>query len=269
MNDPNKKIVIVKIRNGEYADLFRKVYGPNSLDPKNVDAAYLQMAEAIVAFESTNELNKFTSKFDYYIKGRVDLSDQEKRGLTLFKKPENTCDTCHHSDVGPFSSEPLFTDFTYGNPGFPSNLGMLGNTDALRSYFPFYFLSKQLNPDGLNFVDLGLGGALKNAGYSSDVYTPQLGKFKVLSLRNAAKTAPFGHNGVFKTLKEVVHFYNTRDTLGNCAARSDPKPGVNCWPLPEVPQTKNPAVGHLGLSDADENDIVAFINTLTDGFVVP
>ena len=96
--------------------------------------------------------------------------------------------------------------------------------------------------------------------------TAEFGKFKVPSLRNVAVTAPYGHNGVFKTLKEVVHLYNTRDTLGNCAKRTDPLSGKNCWPLPEVNQTKNPLVGHLGLSDADENDIVAFLNTLTDGF---
>lgn len=268
MNDPNKKIVVMNIRNGEYADLFRKVYGPNSLDPKNVDTAYLQMAKAIVAFEGTNELNKFTSKFDYYIKGQAVFTPQEKRGLDLFTDPNNTCDTCHHTTVGPFSSEPLFTDFTYGNPGFPSNLGMLGDTPALKAYFPYYFLSKQFNPDGLNFIDRGLGEALKNSGkYPSSVYTPEFGKFKVPSLRNVAITAPYGHNGVFKTLKEVVHLYNTRDTLGNCATKTNPIPGNNCWPLPEVPQTKNILVGHLGLSDGDENDIVAFLNTLTDGYI--
>ncbi len=267
MNDPNKKIVIEKIRNGEYANLFRKVYGPKSLDVKNVNTAYIQMAQAIAAFESTDELNKFTSKFDYYRKNLTDLTPQEKRGLALFTTPNNTCDTCHHTTVGPFADQPLFTDFTYGNPGFPSNLGMLGKTAALKAYFPYYFEPKQFNPDGLKFIDLGLGGALRNAGYTSDVYTPNFGKFKVPSLRNVAVTAPYGHNGVFKTLKDVVHLYNTRDTLGNCVKRKDPLPGKNCWPLPEVNETKNLAVGHLGLSDVDEDDIVAFLNTLTDGFI--
>lgn len=72
------------------------------------------------------------------------------------------------------------------------------------------------------------------------------------------------HNGVFRNLKEVVHFYNTRDILGDCALNSAPKPGVNCWPSPEVKANINPLVGNLGLSDSEENDIVAFLKTLTD-----
>ena len=270
MNDPNMLRVIEKIRLSEYANLFRKVYGPNSLDLKNVDTAYQQMAQAIAAFEKTDELNKFTSKYDAYLAGKATLTPQEEHGLKLFKDPNNTCDTCHHSDVGPFADKPLFTDFTYGNPGFASNLGMLGNTQNLKIYYPFYFLPKNLNPDGLKFVDQGLGGFLKKAGYPADGsqgYVNQTGKFKVPSLRNVAVTGPYTHNGGLTTLKQVIHFYNTRDTLGDCATNPKPKPSDNCWPQPEFPATKNLAVGHLGLSDSDENDIVAFLNTLTDGYI--
>jgi cytochrome c peroxidase len=83
------------------------------------------------------------------------------------------------------------------------------------------------------------------------------------------------HNGYLKSLKEVVHFYNTRDkpgyaqnvTSGNCAPGTTEK--VNCWPMPEVPQTKDMTVGNLGLTDQEENQIVAFLKTLTDGFTQP
>ena len=81
------------------------------------------------------------------------------------------------------------------------------------------------------------------------------------------------HNGYLKSLKEVVHFYNTRDvfpfnvTSGNCPQGTTEK--VNCWPMPEVPSTKDMTIGKLGLSDHEENQVVAFLETLTDGFTTP
>jgi cytochrome c peroxidase len=81
------------------------------------------------------------------------------------------------------------------------------------------------------------------------------------------------HNGYLKSLKEVVHFYNTRDvfpfpvTVGNCPPGTVEK--VNCWPMPEVPGTKDMTIGNLHLSDQEENQIVSFLLTLTDGFTTP
>src|SRR5260370_5588946 len=76
-----------------------------------------------------------------------------------------------------------------------------------------------------------------------------------------------------KSLKELVHFYNTRDVYkqsvesGNCPAGTIEK--VTCWPSPEVPQNLDMTVGHLGLSDLEENQIVIFLQTLSDGFTTP
>lgn len=79
----------------------------------------------------------------------------------------------------------------------------------------------------------------------------------------------YGHNGYFKSLKEIVHFYNTRDTLPRCTPQ-DPGEGVSCWPAPETTANmKTSKVGHLDLSDAQENAIVAFLKTLTDGWQPP
>jgi hypothetical protein len=62
------------------------------------------------------------------------------------------------------------------------------------------------------------------------------------------------HNGVFKSLKEVVHFYNTRD--------------VEDWPEPEVAVNVNSdELGDLGLTKKEEVDIVAFMMTLNDGYM--
>ena len=87
-----------------------------------------------------------------------------------------------------------------------------------------------------------------------------MGKHKVPTLRNVAKanalTFPkaYMHNGVFKSLKEVVHFYNTRDVVD--------------WPPPEVEENVNTdELGDLGLTDEEEDAIVAFMRTLSDGYV--
>jgi hypothetical protein len=83
----------------------------------------------------------------------------------------------------------------------------------------------------------------------------------------------FFHNGYAKSLKQLVHFYNTRDvfpepvTSGNCPAGTTEK--VTCWPMPEVPNNIDMTVGKLGLSDLEENQIVAFLQTLSDGFTTP
>jgi cytochrome c peroxidase len=131
------------------------------------------------------------------------------------------------------------------------------------------------NPEGKAFVDTGLGGYLKEAGYKASIYEPEIGKFKVPTLRNVDKrpsphfVKAFGHNGYFKTLKEIVHFYNTRDVLPRCEKTSDPRPGSNCWPEPEVSSNLNKEeLGNLGLTEDEENAIVTFLKTLSDGYTM-
>ncbi len=95
----------------------------------------------------------------------------------------------------------------------------------------------------------------------------ELGKHKVMSLRNIAVTAPYGHNGVFSSLEQVSHFYNTRDTLGTVASDTSPGFGVTGWPAPEVPQNVNvDELGNLGLTADEEAALVAFMKTLTDNY---
>jgi len=231
MNNPDKAAVINKIKAAPYASLFEEVYGPGALD--DVETAYHQMAGAIAAFEGTDELNRFTSKFDYVQAGLASLTQQERRGQMLFNGRAN-CSACHIAGMmgmggmGGGGGPVLFTDFRYHNLGLPRN-----------QEYPFTLFDPEV-------VDLGLGGVLNIAGEN--------GKFKTPHLRNIALTPPYMHNGVLETLKDVVHFYNTRDI-----------PGL--WPAPEVPENVNTTLlGNLGLSDADENDIVAFMLTLTDGY---
>ena len=83
----------------------------------------------------------------------------------------------------------------------------------------------------------------------------------------------FFHNGYIKSLKQLVHFYNTRDvfpfkvTSGHCPPGTTEK--VDCWPMPEVLANIGMGVGNLGLTDQEEDQIVAFLQTLTDGFTTP
>jgi len=77
----------------------------------------------------------------------------------------------------------------------------------------------------------------------------------------------YSHNGYFKSLEQIVHFYNTRDVLARCESINKPKPGVNCWPAPEVPENVNKTeLGNLGLTRGEEAAIVAFLKTLSDGY---
>ena len=77
------------------------------------------------------------------------------------------------------------------------------------------------------------------------------------------------HNGYFKSLKKVVHFYNTRDVLPRCKP-NDPSEKVSCWPAPEDSSNLNKTqLGKLGLTDEEENNLVSFLKTLTDGFKKP
>ncbi|MBP8304687.1 MAG: cytochrome-c peroxidase [Phycisphaerae bacterium] len=236
MANPDEAAVVALVRTADYAPLFREVFGHDAwADPNR---AYGYIAEAIAAYERTPELNPFSSKYDLFLQGKACLTDQEQRGLALFEDPNRaTCTACHPSRPDPQGGPPLFTDFTYDNLGVPKNPAS-----------PFYRLPVSLNPAGKDFVDLGLGGVLQDPNEN--------GKFRVPTLRNAARTGPYMHNGIFQTLREVVVFYNTRD--------------VGPWPSPEVAENVNrDELGDLGLTEQDVDDIVAFLNTLTDGYGAP
>ena len=254
----------------DYGDLFRKVWGAEACDPSNEDAAYNDIALSVAAYEASPEVNAFTSKYDHTFRGQAKLTKQERRGFALFRG-KGMCHRCHISN----GQQALFTDFTYDNLGVPRN-----------PENPFY-TEPAFNPDGFDWVDEGLGGFL--ATRISD-YAPyadaNLGKQKVPTLRNVGKGSceaeaenpdcivkAYAHNGYFKSLKGIVHFYNTRDIKPEC---SDPFTteadalAQGCWPAPEVADNVNvDELGDLGLTPEEENAIVAFLMTLSDGFEKP
>ena len=233
MANPDEDTVVEKVRTSDYAGLFLEVFGKAAF--KDPNRAYDKVAEAIAAYERSGELNQFSSKYDLYLAGIAALTEQELRGLKLFEdEKKGNCAACHPSRPNADKTPPLFTDFTYDNIGVPKN-----------PENPFYYLAREFNPDGVKFVDLGLGGVIDK--------TDENGKFKVPSLRNIAKTSPYLHNGIYKTIRQVVVFYNTRD--------------VGPWPPPEVPMNMNrEELGDLGLTEQEIDDIVTFLLTLTDGY---
>lgn len=249
MANPDSAAVVEKVRNTDYANLFDQIYGANALS--NTTQAYDRIADAIAAFERSPVLNRFTSKYDFYLFGRAKLTQQERRGLNVFEADDKgNCAACHPNR--PMNNTPpLFTDHSYDNLGVPKNPAN-----------PFYALDSQFNPDGRYFVDTGLGKVLDLP--SED------GKIKVPTLRNIAVTAPYMHNGYFKTLTGLVSFYSNRDIKRQCRnpLTTEAKAlAQNCWPSPEVNSNVNHAeLGSLKLSTQEINDLVAFLKTLTDGY---
>ncbi|HET6375930.1 MAG TPA: cytochrome c peroxidase [Methylocella sp.] len=247
---PGKAAVVERLKeNPSYRLLFWMVYKlkiARALSPAGIDAVYDAMTKAIAAFERTRQFRKFTSKFDYFMAGKTELTPLERRGLNLFNNKAK-CAACHISTPAKKPdgtwAPALFTDFTYDNIGAPRNLNIPGNPEP----------------------DKGLGGRPDIA--AADPQGFEIGKHKVMTLRNIAITPPYGHNGVFKTLEQITHFYNTRDTLGRVPDNRHPGFGVTGWPPPEVPQNVNASeLGNLGLSPGEEAALVAFMKTLTDGY---
>jgi len=263
---PDAGEVVTRICASTYGGLFTQVCGSDACDLANVSAAYACVGLSVAAYEGSSEVNQFTSKYDAFLKGQVDLTKQEKQGMNLFKS-KGKCANCHVLEPGPNGEPPLFTDFTYDNLGVPRN-----------PMNPFYD-ELAFNPQGAAWIDLGLGGFLASRTDYQQFAAANNGKMKVPTLRNVDKWGPslgpqvkaYVHNGYFKTLKQIVHFYNTRDAKPPCLSAFTPVEDAmaqGCWPVAEVPVNVNTKeLGNLHLTDAQEDAIVAFMKTLSDGFM--
>ena len=236
-------VVVNKVKQSKYANLFMQVWGMNAFD--DAVTAYQMIGRSIADYERSAEVSPYNSRFDTYLGTGNGLTAQETLGLSLFNGKAK-CASCHTSTADPASGKVLFTDFTYLNNGVPKN-----------PKNPFYS-ELAFNPLGASWIDMGLGGYLKSAGFVASVYEPEFGKFKIPTLRNVDKrpdasfVKAYGHNGYFKSLGDIVHFYNTRDVSGAG------------WPAPEYTANMTSEVGNLGLTPTEEEAIVAFLKTLTD-----
>jgi cytochrome c peroxidase len=222
-----------------------------------VDAAYGKIGLSVAAYEASSEVNQFTSKFDYYLKGIVKLTKEEREGLNLFQG-KGKCTNCHVIGEGRDAKGSLLTDFTYDNLGVPKN-----------PENPVYLKDPE-------FVDQGLGGFLSTREDYQAFAAENRGKQKVPTLRNVDKrpypgfVKAYMHNGYFKTLEGLVHFYNTRDVKPVCPGPYTEAQALvgGCWPPPEVKENMNDTeLGNLQLTPDEEAAIVAFLKTLSDGYV--
>ena len=252
MANKSRADVVDKLARAAYADEFRTLFGADIFS--RPDAAFDQLAAALQAYQREDiAFRAFTSKYDEFLRGNVGLSEQESRGLALFNNPaKGNCQACHPSARAADGSLPLFTDFSYASLGIPRNPALQHNADP-------------------GLYDLGL---CRRAELSNR--TDLCGAFKAPSLRNVAIRRAYFHNGRFKTLKEVLTFYVQRDTHpekwypldadGHVKRFDDLPPTYHA----NVETTRGPyarlAGGTPALSDAEIDDMVVFLQTLTDGF---
>ncbi len=247
-----RDLVVATVQASNYVHLFYKVFPDTNFT--DINGTYNNIGFAIAAFERSSPVTRFNSVFDQFwlacqaagiavnlIDSTTDLASlpqgilttAQMQGLALFNDPtKGNCAACHLTtsefvDAQGNLYPPIFTDFSYDNLGIPTNQRV-------------YDLAGGSPPDP------GLGGRPD----ITDAHL-QKGKFKVPTLRNVAKSAPYGHNGYFTTLNEIVNFYNTRD--------------VAVWPAPDVSENMNTVeIGALDLNPDEELQIVAFLHALTD-----
>jgi len=277
----------------------------SAADRTKSNNVYDHWAQSLSAYEHSLSVSPFTSKFDAFLHGSVKLSATEMAGYNLFRGKAN-CNSCHldgrstapaptdpsATDTGVAAdTTPVFTCFGSANLGLPKN-----PRDSIYYESTPDSLGFTPNPAGFTYTDFGLGEFLRsgyatapspNSSWTKFASTSD-GKMQTSTARDVAMVptqcksteAPgpyfqkeFFHNGYIKSLKQLVHFYNTRDVYpfdvesGNCPAGTTEK--VNCWPSPEVTANEDMTVGKLGLTDTEENQIVAFLQTLTDGYTTP
>jgi cytochrome c peroxidase len=269
--------------------------------------------QSLSFLERSKDVSPFNSKFDFSLNptSGVTLTADEMAGFQLFNGKGN-CNSCHvdgrstllasnQTDTGNTASvQPLFTCHGFANEGLPLNPRIALLYESTPNRFGF-----TPNPDGFGWRDLLLGNFLRSGPQTfPDPNQPEWlslapsvdGQAQVMTARDVALTPPqcptteagtgqpyfqkeFFHNGYIKSLKQLVHFYNTRDsvpnpngnttyaypvTSGHCPQGTVER--VTCWPQPEVLNNIDMTTGALGLTDQEENQIVAFLMTLTDGY---
>lgn len=193
----------------EYIKLFKKAY------PKTSKPEAWQIQNAIASY--VRSLNAFDSRFDEYMRGNKNiLNKQEIEGMNLFMGKAK-CATCHFTPLFNGTVPPSYSKTEHEVIGTPNEAS-----------------GKTLSPDKGRYL------------YNK---MPQLvGAFKTPTVRNAAVTAPYMHNGVFKTLEEVVSFYNKGGGQG----------------LGYSVENQTLPFDKLNLTVKEEQALVAFMKTLTD-----
>ncbi len=239
-----------------YGTRLVRLFGAQAVaDPRRlIDEAMF----AVARFEiEDSTFHPYTSKYDAYLEGKAALTPAEARGLQLFEDPhKGNCAACHVSRPGPDRRPPMFTDYQYEALGVPRNSALAANRQAA-------------------YYDLGLCGPFRTDLATATQYC---GMFRTPSLRNVATRGAFFHNGVYHTLRQVLDFYDFRDTR---SARIYPRAAdgtvekFDDLPLRDrqnIDTIDAPLDRHAGdrpaLTEPEIRDIIAFLTTLTDGYRV-
>ena len=247
--------LLAKVEHAAYARQFRDTFGERVFE--NPAAALKGVLLALETYEQDpRTFYPYNSKYDAWLRGAASLSAAEARGLAAFNDPaRGHCARCHPSAMRR-GALPQFTDFGFAALGVPRNARIPANAD------PGYY-------------DLGLCGPLRTDLAEQPQYC---GLFRTPTLRNVAMRRVFFHNGGLHRLADVVRFYATRDTqpgawyphdVHGVAQKFDDLPAAYQGNLDRRGPFDRGAGAAPALDDRDVEDIVAFLNTLTDGYRVP
>jgi cytochrome c peroxidase len=256
MANRNPADVVNKIRNSNYAAAFQKVFGDTVF--KNTNVAFKKALDALQAFQLEDpSFHPYSSKYDLYASNKIGgtLTPAERRGFAIYNDPKKgNCFACHYNGAGLNGSVRLFTDYTYAAIGVPRNKEIPANKNS-------------------RYFDLGICGRPDHPLPANRQYC---GMFKTPTLRNVATRKVFFHNGQFKSLRDVIRFYNTRDTnpelwypiVKGVVQKFDDLPAMYRANIDTQAPLDGKARGcKPSMSDQDLDDLESFLRTLTDADV--
>ena len=243
-----------KLVRAGYAELLKPLFGAGIAH--NPELLFAEAMSAVSRYQIEDRgFHRFDSKYDQWLEGHARLAPAEMRGLRLFNDPaKGNCAACHLSQPGHDGMPPLFTDTEYEALGVPRNRALAVNRDP-------------------HFFDMGICGPRRTDFARQTHYC---GMFLTPTLRNTATRGIYFHNGVYHSLKQVLDFYNLRNTDPARLYPKDAAGRVNFYDdLParyhgnidvaDAPFDRKPGQPRA-LTDAEIDDIIAFIGTLNDGY---
>ena len=255
MGNRDTATVLAKLKQGPLAAQFRQTYG-NDIFEQPDEALRWALMSLEVFQESPTDFYPYTSKYDAFLRKQVKLDPQELRGLALFNdETKGNCASCHISRISEGGAFPQFTDYGLINIGVPRNGKLPVNAD------PAYFDMGLCGPDRTDLKD----------------HKEYCGSFKTPTLRNIALRKVFFHNGSFNSLEQVLRFYVQRDTApqkwypkhpdGSVHKYDDLPPGLEANVNVEAPFDRQKGQAPA-LNEKEMADVIAFLKTLTDGYVI-
>jgi cytochrome c peroxidase len=220
----NEAAILQRLKSDSF---YKKVFVqnfPNDKDPFRFD----NIIKAIAAYVRT--LNSSNSPYDSFAKGDSSaISLSAKEGMRLFFSPELQCANCH--------TQPLFT-----------KANLTANTDSVYINIGLYNIN---NSNKYPENDKGLASFSKKE--TDD------GKFKIPSLRNAAMTGPYMHDGSMNTLEEIIDMYARGGrNITNGPMAGDGKNNSN----------KDKRIKGFSISAKEKKQLIYFLYSLTDSSIL-